>query len=107
MIDVLVSDGRAGVRDIVVRALSELDFVGSCHGVADGPELLAQCRRRVPDAVFIGRQRSTDGGVETVKQLLASYPALKIVVMGELDDTVAVAATAASAPVPTSPRMRR
>lgn len=45
--------------------------------------------------MFIGRQRSTDGGIDTVKQLLASYPALKIVVMGELEDTVAVAATAA------------
>lgn len=68
---------RQGMRYI----LQALPYVESVEEAAELPELLAICRRRVPDVLLLDLQMPSVDGPEAARRLLQEFPDLKIIVL--------------------------
>lgn len=68
---------RQGLRYI----LQSLPYVAAVEDAAELPELLAICRRRLPDVLLLDLQMPGMDGPEVAQLLLKEYPELKIIVL--------------------------
>lgn len=85
MIRVFLVDNHALVRSglgLVLAAEPDLEIVGEAR---DGPELLAQLPTTPADVVLLGVNSPDRDGIETIRQLRAPYPALRVLVLSMVE----------------------
>jgi DNA-binding NarL/FixJ family response regulator len=78
---VLLADDNAYVRSSLVELLSasgDIDVVAQCE---DGDEVLAAADRTRPDVLILDLAMQRVGGLEAARQVLASDPAARIVIL--------------------------
>ena len=92
---VWVFDERRRVRDDVAGRLLALPFVSRVEAVGDPASLTTRLANRLPDLLLVGTQRATDSGLSVATQVLRSYPALPVLVLGAPDDAETVRAAVA------------
>jgi DNA-binding NarL/FixJ family response regulator len=87
---VLLADDHAlvlaGIRN-ALEGFTDLDIVGE---VGDGPALMAALEQEQPDCLLIDVAMPDFEPVPAIRQIKASYPALKILVVSAYDDDVYV-----------------
>lgn len=76
---VLVVDDEAPVRRVLGRALQQAGF--DVIEASDGEEAIRKCREQDVDAVLLDIFMPGKEGIETLRELRAEFPALKIVAM--------------------------
>lgn len=92
MSSVLICDERRSIRQRLTDLLSAVPGLAPINTVASGPELLERYPHERPDVVIIGTQRAVDGGIATIRELLAAHPGIPVLVFGAADDQRSLAA---------------
>jgi DNA-binding NtrC family response regulator len=83
---VLVADDDEAMRDLLVGLLADAGI--DAEGVADGSEALARIAARRFDAVISDVQMPRKGGLELLRELHLSRPALPVILMTGLSSGV-------------------
>ena len=86
MIRVLVVDDQAVVCDgleMILGADPEIEVVGSAH---DGAEALEIVARTLPDVVLMDLKMPVMNGVQATRQIVRSYPQVKVLVLTTFGD---------------------
>lgn len=87
---VLLADDHALVRAGIRKALEELTGLEIVGEVADGPALTAALEQMQPDCLLIDVAMPDFEPISAIRQIRASYPDLKILVVSAYDDDVYV-----------------
>ena len=87
---VLLADDHAVVRAGLRNALEELPNLAIVGEVGDGPTLLAALAQAQPDFLLIDVTMPDFEPVDTMREIRALYPAMKILVVSAYDDDVYV-----------------
>ena len=86
MIRVLVVDDQAVVCDgleMILSADPEIEVVGAAH---DGAEALENVARTLPDVVLMDLKMPVMNGVQATRQIVRSYPQVKVLVLTTFGD---------------------
>jgi DNA-binding NarL/FixJ family response regulator len=89
-VHVLLADDHAVVRAGLRNALAELPDLEIVGEVGDGPTLLAALAQARPDFLLIDVTMPDFEPVDTIRQIRALYPAMRILVVSAYDDDVYV-----------------
>ena len=87
---ILLADDHAVVRAGLRKALEELPHLEVVGEVGDGPALLAGLSKTQPDCLLIDVTMPEFEPVSAIRQIRASYPDMKILVVSAYDDDVYV-----------------
>ena len=87
---ILLADDHAVVRAGLRKALEELSHLEVVGEVRDGPALLAGLSKTQPDCLLIDVTMPEFEPVSAIRQIRASYPDMKILVVSAYDDDVYV-----------------
>jgi DNA-binding NarL/FixJ family response regulator len=87
---VLLADDHAVVRNGIRNALQELPNLEIIGEVGDGLALLAALAQMQPDCLLIDVTMPDFEPVSAIRQIRASYPLMKILVISAYDDDVYV-----------------
>ncbi len=89
-IKVLLADDHAVVRSGISNALNELPELEIVGEASDGPELFVALAQTEPDFLLIDVTMPDFEPITAIRQIRASYPAMKILVVSAYDDDVYV-----------------
>jgi DNA-binding NarL/FixJ family response regulator len=87
---VVLADDHAVVRSGISNALKELPNLEIVGEASDGPELFATLAQTQPDCLLIDVTMPDFEPITAIRQIRASYPAMKILVVSAYDDDVYV-----------------
>lgn len=85
---VLVVDDHDLVRLGICRLLSDVSGVEVVGEANSGEKGIEQTRALLPDIVFMDIRMPGIGGVEATRRILASHPAIKVIVVSAFNDEV-------------------
>ena len=87
---VLLADDHAVVRSGISNALKELPNINIVGEASDGPEVFAALAQTQPDCLLIDITMPNFEPITAIRQIRASYPTMKILVVSAYDDDVYV-----------------
>jgi len=87
---ILLADDHAVVRSGISNALKELPNLEIVGEASDGPEVFAALAETRPDCLLIDVTMPDFEPITAIRQIRASYPAMKILVVSAYDDDVYV-----------------
>jgi DNA-binding NarL/FixJ family response regulator len=84
-IRVMLVEDHQLVRQGLVALLSADERLEVVGAVGDGVEAVAQYRKLLPDVTLMDLQMPKQGGVETIRQIRAEFPAARLIVLTTYD----------------------
>jgi DNA-binding NarL/FixJ family response regulator len=93
--NVLICDGRLGIRQALTRMARHIHTAANVDFVTDGSALLAAYAAKPADLVLIGLSPGTPDGTAATNRLLTRYPLANVIVYGSARDTALLTAAVA------------
>lgn len=81
---ILIVEDNEGMRRLL-RAIVCLPL-WTCHECSDSSQVMAACARHLPDWVLMENELKTINGIALTKQIHASFPESRIVIVTSYDD---------------------
>jgi DNA-binding NarL/FixJ family response regulator len=87
---VLIADDHDIFRHGLKTLLNKYSFIRFCGEASNGQELQLLIEQQVPDLIFMDIHMPGGDGVEATREILKSYPDMKIVMLSSYDDALMV-----------------
>lgn len=85
-VKLLIADDHAIVREAIAERMSTRDFVREVRQAGDGKAALKVAREFEPDVVLMDIQLPEMDGIDCSRELLKTFPRIKIIVLTALED---------------------
>jgi DNA-binding NarL/FixJ family response regulator len=96
MIKILIADDHAMFRDGIIALLENERGLQPVGSASNGHEAIAQVGRLAPDIALIDVVMPILNGLEATSRIMDEYPDVRVIALGERQDTVTMARVAMS-----------